>query len=416
MEGHIMTENKVMDEMNIGFVRTAWEIMDALHQTESTSDCLVSCLDIICKAMSCEQGSIWVTGKSGETLYALAQHGSAQLAGTGIAMGSGMIGRTAATGETVLAEKSASEADFCPEEKDAGIPDGDLLWVALKTPGAIMGCVQLGGRTAGKFDEDDIKACERYCAIIALDLEERGVDSLPDTDRKIISSLKDVVKDYGSADNISHVLKKVSLDIYENEILVILGESGCGKSTMLNIMGGMTPLTSGRFESLGRDLSAPSERELVAFRRSDIGFIFQAYNLMPNLTARENVQIISELSEHPMDPYEALNMVGLSRQADHLPSSMSGGQQQRVAIARAIAKSPKIILADEPTAALDYTTSIEVLNVLQDVVRTQKTTLAIVTHNTEIAKIANRVVFVKDGRISRIRVNLAPVQASRLVW
>ena len=411
-----MTENKVMDEMNIGFVRTAWELMDALHQTQSTSDCLVKCLDILCKALSCEQGSIWVTGKTGGCLYALAQHGSAQLAGTGIAMGSGMTGRCAADGKTVHTKKADAEADFCAEEKDAGLPDGNLLWVALKTPGSVMGCLQLGSRTTGGFSEEDIKACERYCAIIALDLEERGVDSLPDTDRKIISSLKDVVKDYGSADNISHVLKKVSLDIYENEILVILGESGCGKSTMLNIMGGMTPLTSGRFEAVGRDLSAPTERELVAYRRSDIGFIFQAYNLMPNLTARENVQIISELSEHPMDPYEALNMVGLSRQADHLPSSMSGGQQQRVAIARAIAKSPKIILADEPTAALDYTTSIEVLNVLQDVVQTQKTTLVIVTHNTEIAKIANRVVFVKDGRISRIRVNLAPVQASELVW
>ena len=411
-----MKENLVMDEMNIGFVRTAWEIMDVLHQTQSTSDSLVQCLDILCKALSCEQGSVWVKGKTGEYLYALAQHGSAQLAGTRIAMGSGLTGRTAADGQTLIAEKSASEAGFCAEEKGADLPDGQLLWVALKTPGAVMGCVQLGAKAGGDFDEADIKVCERYCAIIALDLEERGVDSLPDTDLKIITSLKDVIKDYGTGENVSHVLKKVSLDVYENETIVILGESGCGKSTMLNIMGGMTPLTSGHLVAAGRDLSAPSERELVAFRRNDIGFIFQAYNLMPNLTARENVQIISELSDHPMDPVEALGLVGLSAQADHLPSSMSGGQQQRVAIARAIAKSPRMILADEPTAALDYATSIEVLTVLQNVVRTQKTTLIIVTHNTEIAKIANRVIYVKDGRISRIRVNLTPVQASELVW
>ena len=137
---------------------------------------------------------------------------------------------------------------------------------------------------------------------------------------------------------------------------------------------------------------------------------------MPNLTARENVQIISELSSHPMDPDRALELVGLSTRANHLPSALSGGQQQRVAIARAIAKSPRMILADEPTAALDYETSIEVLTVLQDVVRNQKTTLVIVTHNNEIAKMANRVVYLKDGRISGIRVNLSPLQASQLVW
>lgn len=405
-----------MDEMNIGYVRTAWEILDALHHAQSTADSLATCLDILCREMSCEQGSIWVKGKTGEHLYALAQHGNAQLAGTTISMGTGMTGKTAATGETRVTEKEASEGDFCSEEKDAGLPDGSLLWAALKTPGAILGCVQFGGRKEGGFDEEAVKTCERYCAIIALDLEDRGVDNLPDADQKVIASLKGVVKDYGEADSLTHVLKNVSLDVYENETMVILGESGSGKSTMLNIMGGMTPLTSGRLESAGHDLSAPSEKELVAFRRSDIGFIFQAYNLMPNLTARENVQIISELSDHPMDPDKALELVGLTDRADHLPSAMSGGQQQRVAIARAIAKYPRMILADEPTAALDYETSIEVLNVLQDVARTQKTTLVIVTHNVEIAKIANRVVFLKDGRISRIRVNLMPAQASSLVW
>ncbi|MBQ3373593.1 MAG: ATP-binding cassette domain-containing protein [Oscillospiraceae bacterium] len=405
-----------MDNFDSVFVRTSWEILDVLHQTQTTADGLAECLDILCKAFSCDQGSIWVLGKSGQFLYALAQRGSANLAGVKIATESGITGQAVASGQILQADKSSCEREFCAEEKDACLPEGSLLWVPLKTPSAVMGCIQLGGRENGGFEERDINACKRYGAIIALDLEERGMDRLPDTDQKIIASLKDVVKDYGTENSLTHVLKKVTLDVYENEILVILGESGSGKSTLLNILGCMTPLTFGHLEVDGQDLSALSERELTEFRRSSIGFVFQAYNLMPNLTARENVQIISELSAHPMDPDQALEMVGLSERADHLPAALSGGQQQRVAIARAVAKSPRIILADEPTAALDYKTGKEVLTVLQDVVRNQKTTLIIVTHNIEIAKIANRVVHLKDGRVSGIRVNLSPMQASLLVW
>ena len=405
-----------MKDFESAFVRTAWEIMDTLHGAQTTADGLAGCLDILCRAFSCGQGSIWVLDKTGNTLYALAQQGSAGLAGSMIAVGSGATGRTVASGSSLLTDRASCEADFCAEEAGAGLPDGALMWVPLKAPGGVMGCVQLGGHAEGPFGEEDRKTCERYAAIIALDLEERGIDGLPDAGRKTVISLKSAVKDYGEGDSLTHVLKSVSLDIYENEIVVILGESGSGKSTLLNILGGMTPLTSGQLEADGQDLSSPSERELTAFRRNYVGFIFQAYNLMPNLTARENIQIISEISEHPMDSGTALDMVGLSARANHLPSALSGGQQQRVAIARAIAKSPRMILADEPTAALDYETSIEVLTVLQDVVRTRKTTLVIVTHNTEIAKIANRVVRLKDGRISGIRINLSPAQASRLVW
>ena len=405
-----------MNDIHVEFIQTAWGIMDVLHQAQSTADGLAGCLDILCKALSCEQGSIWVKEKSGKYLYALAQRGDANLIGCRIGVGSGLTGQAAVSGEPFKAEKSRCEEFFCAEEKEAGLPEGSLLWIPLKTPAAVMGCIQLGGPLQGCFKAEDIEAGKRYSAIISLDLEDCGVDSLPDADQKTIASLRNVVKDYGKDDSLTHVLKKINLDIYENETMVILGESGSGKSTLLNILGGMTQLTSGRYELDGRDLSTPSEHELTAFRRSELGFIFQAYNLMPNLTARENVQIISELNSHPMDPDRALELVGLSTRANHLPSALSGGQQQRVAIAREIAKSPRMILADEPTAALDYDTSIEVLTVLQDVVRNQKTTLVIVTHNNEIAKMANRVVYLKDGRISGIRVNLSPLQASQLVW
>ena len=211
------------------------------------------------------------------------------------------------------------------------------------------------------------------------------------------------------------VLKGVNLDIREGEFLVILGESGCGKSTMLNIIGGMDQLSTGTFLFDGKDYSKADEKTLTEYRRHSVGFIFQAYNLMPALTAEENLDFIGELCEDPMDAAEALERVGLAQRKDNYPAQMSGGQQQRVSIARALVKKPRIILADEPTAALDYETSIEVLTVLEEVIRSG-TTLLMVTHNEEIAKMANRVIRMKGGVVAEVIVNRHPASAKELVW
>jgi len=211
------------------------------------------------------------------------------------------------------------------------------------------------------------------------------------------------------------VLKGVDLDIREGEFLVILGESGCGKSTLLNIIGGMDELTTGSFLFDGRDFSHAGEKELTLYRRDSIGFIFQAYNLMPTLTAKENLEFIGELCSSPMDADEALQNVGLAQRSGNYPAQMSGGQQQRVSIARALIKHPRVILADEPTAALDYETSIEVLTVLEDVIH-KGTTLLMVTHNEEIAKMANRVIRMKGGVVAEVIINRHPAAAKELVW
>ncbi|MCR4804044.1 MAG: ABC transporter ATP-binding protein [Clostridia bacterium] len=186
-----------------------------------------------------------------------------------------------------------------------------------------------------------------------------------------------------------------------------------GKSIMMNIVGGMDFLTDGQLLIEGKDFSHPSEAELTKFRREYVGFIFQAYNLMPNLTALENVEFIAELVDDPMSSEEAIAKVKLSERANNYPGQMSGGQQQRVSIARAIVKRPKLILADEPTAALDYTTSIEVLSVIEDIVRNQGTTVMMVTHNVEIAKMADRVVKVRNGRIASIKKKYASAARGR---
>ena len=211
-------------------------------------------------------------------------------------------------------------------------------------------------------------------------------------------------------------LNDISFRVNGGEICALLGENGAGKSTLLNIIGGMDKMTSGQLLVEGKDMSDPTEEELTEYRRKYIGFIFQSYNLMPNLSAYENIEFIAEISDEPLDSMEALELVGLDEKADRLPSALSGGQMQRVSIARALVKDPKIILADEPTAALDYETSIKVLSVIERIARERKTTVIMVTHNPEIAKMANRVIKIRDGKISSIRVNLHPMSAAELVW
>ena len=210
-------------------------------------------------------------------------------------------------------------------------------------------------------------------------------------------------------------LRGVDLDLLEGEFLVILGPSGSGKSTLLNILGGLDVPTAGSLRYRGRDLRW-NEADLTAFRRDRIGFVFQFYNLIPSLTARENVLLVTEIAHQPMSAAQALQLVGLGDRIDHFPSQMSGGEQQRVAIARAIAKRPDLLLCDEPTGALDVTTGRIVLDVLDRVNRELGTTTAVITHNVAIAHMADRVVTIGDGRVSRIEHNERRLAASELAW
>ncbi|MBO7422248.1 MAG: ABC transporter ATP-binding protein [Oscillospiraceae bacterium] len=253
-------------------------------------------------------------------------------------------------------------------------------------------------------------------ALAAIVIEDNGLTIDRGEQKEVLISLRGVTKDYPAGDSVVHVLKGINLDIYKNEFLVVLGESGCGKSSMVNIIGGMDSLTDGELLIDGKDFSHPSDKELTKFRREYLGFVFQSYNLMPNLTAQENVQFIADLSPSSMPASEAIARVGLTERADYYPAALSGGQQQRVAIARAIVKRPRIIFADEPTAAHDYQTSIEVLSVFEEIMKNRGTTVVMITHNPEIAKMANRVVKIRNGRVASIRTNLRPLPATELVW
>ena len=225
-----------------------------------------------------------------------------------------------------------------------------------------------------------------------------------------------VTKIYHMGEVQVHALRGVDLDLYARELVVLLGPSGSGKSTLLNILGGLDTATSGQVLYQGRDLTRAADRELTEYRRHHVGFVFQFYNLIPSLTARENVAIVTELARDPMSPAAALELVGLGDRLDHFPAQLSGGEQQRVAIARAIAKRPAVLLCDEPTGALDSETGVVVLAALERVNRELGTTTAIITHNTAQSQIAERVVHLRDGQITQIERVAQRRRAEELEW
>jgi putative ABC transport system ATP-binding protein len=213
-----------------------------------------------------------------------------------------------------------------------------------------------------------------------------------------------------------HALRGVTVNFYAGELMVLVGASGSGKSTLLNIVGGLDSPTSGTITYEGEDLTHASQRELTKYRRDHVGFVFQFYNLIPSLTARENVALVTEISKNPMDPGEALELVDLEERMDHFPSQLSGGEQQRVAIARAVAKRPEVLLCDEPTGALDFRTGVIVLEVIERINQELGTTTAVITHNAATGKMADRIITLADGQVHSREINTEKVPASDIRW
>lgn len=225
-----------------------------------------------------------------------------------------------------------------------------------------------------------------------------------------------VTKIYQMGEVQVHALRGIDLDLYPGEFTVLLGASGSGKSTLLNILGGLDTPTEGEVIYEDHDLTHATEAQLTEYRRHHVGFVFQFYNLIPSLTAQENVAVVTEISSHPMTPQEALELVDLGPRRDHFPAQLSGGEQQRVAIARAIAKNPQVLLCDEPTGALDSVTGIVVLEALERVNRELGTTTVVITHNAGIAQMADRVIHLADGHITSVKRNATRVDPNQLSW
>ncbi|MBD5584651.1 MAG: ABC transporter ATP-binding protein [Clostridia bacterium] len=229
-------------------------------------------------------------------------------------------------------------------------------------------------------------------------------------------TLKNVGKEYKTGTVVVNALKDVSFSLEDGEFVVVLGSSGAGKTTLLNLLGGMDNATSGEIVLDGKTVTSLDKKGLTEYRRSDVGFVFQFYNLMPNLTALENVEIAVEICKDHLDPKEVLTEVGLEDRMNNFPAQLSGGEQQRVSIARAIAKNPKLLLCDEPTGALDYNTGKRILKLLYDVCKQSKRLVVIVTHNSALKDMADKVVYIKSGQIESITQNASPKPIEEIEW
>ena len=227
---------------------------------------------------------------------------------------------------------------------------------------------------------------------------------------------KNVCKQYTMGEITINALNNTNFEIEKGELVVIVGPSGAGKTTALNILGGMDSATSGKVIVDGKDVTRLKNKQLIQYRREDIGFVFQFYNLVQNLTALENVELATQICRHPLDPKVMLEKVGLKDRLKNFPSQLSGGEQQRVAIARAIAKNPKLLLCDEPTGALDYKTGKQILQLLQDTCRKEKMTVVIITHNSALTPMADRVIHFKNGTAFDIQINETPTPISQIEW
>ncbi|MBQ7266515.1 MAG: ATP-binding cassette domain-containing protein [Firmicutes bacterium] len=399
------------------FIQAIWSVTEDLWDLEKIDVALSAVLEIVTRTLECVSGNLWFLNEEEDKLVVIAHVGESDTLGIGLKSSEGAVGKSFKEKKEFL-ENKVKENDILKESiyEETGISAENILCVPMIAGEKCFGVLQIAGKKDGDFDESDVTLVKRCVTITAMTVEEKGFKPAFPLKKKPIISLRDVKKEFKVGDTVLQVLKGINLDIYENEFLVVLGESGCGKSTMLNIIGGMDFLTSGVFEVEGKDYSNPDETQLTKYRRDYVGFIFQSYNLMPNLTAKENVEFIAELTQNSMDSSEAVAMVGLTERANNFPSQMSGGQQQRVSIARAIVKRPKIILADEPTAALDFVTGKEVLEVIEKIVKDGKTTVVMITHNVEIAKMADRVIKLKGGKVASIKYNLNPLSAKELEW
>ena len=406
-----------MDETMLKYIKTIGDIQTSVSKANTLKEALQGGLNIIIKECGVDYAVVWCEDVKGDSVL----HPYYWICPLDISFkshksGEGNVGKVYQSQTTEKFLNYKPGIDKTIDEDFKGIDIGSIVTIPLSNKYDKLGCVQFINKSnSNRFTEEDADVFEMLSSLIAIKIDENIKLSSEITNKKIIISVKNIEKSFKNGDVITKVLKGVNLNIYEGEFVALLGESGCGKSTLLNIIGGLDKADAGQFIFLDKDMSNANEKELTKYRRDNIGFIFQSYNLMPNLNAKQNLDLIGELIKNPLSSDKALEIVGMEEKYHNYPSQLSGGQQQRISIARALVKNPKIIMADEPTAALDYETSIVVLKALEKITKAG-TTLIMVTHNEEITRMADRVVRFRNGQLYEVVINKHPVHAEELVW
>lgn len=403
-----------MDETNLTVIKTIGLIYNAIRNTKNFEEAVHSGINIIIDKLGADGAAVWYCDEKDSKLHPYYWVCPKDITSKTYNIGEGIVGRVFKTNnpERMIAYKQG--ADKPTDEVFGDLKISSLVCSIVNITEHVRGCIQLF-KYKGTFTSEEADTIDIMTSLIELTIKESPDLELPEQKGEVLVHVNNITKEFQNGPIRTKVLKGVHLDIYKGEFLVILGESGCGKSTLLNIISGLETATDGQFLFKGEDMTRASESQLTEFRRKNIGFIFQGYNLMDNLTAKQNLDFIGELVDNPMPSDKALAVVKLADKGSNYPGELSGGQQQRVSIARALIKNPTLIFADEPTAALDYSTSIDVLAVLEDVVATG-TTLVMVTHNNEIAKMADRVVRIRDGQVYEITINRKKTHAKELIW
>ena len=399
--------------LNVKIYKTIGEIHNVISKSKSSDEALRNSLKLIVDSSNASFAVLWYLDAKDNLVHPFYWLCPMDLSSISISLDDGIIGKSISESKTIALSNLKDEDKKLFDSLDK-LVISSMVAVPLANEGSQKGLISIF-KEEGTFDEDEIDMYNILVMLIDTLIRDKFTEVNWDNKEKIMSISK-LTKDFESGGILTQVLKGINFDIFEGEFLCLLGESGCGKSTLLNIIGGMDEATSGEVLFQNKDIAKSSEKELTEYRRNNIGFIFQNYNLMPNLTAKENLDLIGELVKNPLDSKEALALVGLQDKMNNYPSQLSGGQQQRVSIARALIKNPKIIMADEPTAALDYQTSIEVLKALENVIKEKHTTLVMVTHNEEISKMADRVIRFRNGKIYEISVNAHKQKAEDLIW
>ena len=405
-----------MDAQSLITYRALGNINTAIANATSFEESLHTCLRILHTSLGISHITFWAANESSNELRPVLWFGTTDLTANVHNDDKSAVWKTYDT-------QSAQRAiEFKPSDDQATCDDypnieiRTMICTPLSSRTVKHGVLQFVNKDDGtSFLQEEADVVEMFSLIFAMNAPQTTLSSEAWIPGRVILSAHQIIKEYKNGSSVTKVLRGINLNVFEGEFLILLGESGCGKSTLLNIFAGLDEVTSGEVYFNGAEHTAASDRTLTSFRRKNVGIVFQNYNLMPTLSTQRNLSLIGELVDDPLPIDEALELVGLGNRKKSRPSQLSGGQQQRVSIARALVKKPSLLLADEPTAALDYETSLEVLQTFERI-RETGTTIVMVTHNEEICRMANRIARIRNGQLYEVTINKSPALARDLVW